>query len=149
MYRWWRSLCSLGLSMLQISSCTLLQICAFIQSCLEGLQTIPWILWLGLCSDIDCQRILDVFVSKSRPINWTCHRWRSKKWSVGTGCTRAQLYLSRQRLLSYFCFSIFNKLARISSQHFYFIFFYISSLWGVVCRTLRWKIHLTHCGVRL
>lgn len=48
-----------------------------------------------------------------------------------------ELYLSRQRLLSYFCFSIFNKLARISSQHFYFILFYISSLWGVVCRTLR------------
>lgn len=29
--------------------CTLSQICAAIQSCLGGLQTIPWTSWLGLC----------------------------------------------------------------------------------------------------
>ena len=29
--------------------------CALIQSCLGGLQTIPWTSWLGLCSDMYCQ----------------------------------------------------------------------------------------------
>jgi len=52
--RWLRSLGSLGSSMLQQFFRSLPQICASMQSCLRGLQTIPWTSCLCLCSDMQC-----------------------------------------------------------------------------------------------
>lgn len=41
--------------MLQKCFCALPQIFASIRSCLRGLHTIPWMSWLGLCPDMQCQ----------------------------------------------------------------------------------------------
>lgn len=51
-YRWWGPLCSLEPSMLQKFFCTLTQVCVSLPSCLNSLQTNPW---LSLCSGILCQ----------------------------------------------------------------------------------------------
>ncbi len=71
----WKPLCSWEPSVQQKWFCSLLQICASIQSCLWTLQAVLLTSWLDLHCQLWGLLYRGLCLSKSCPINWIYHRW--------------------------------------------------------------------------
>lgn len=118
------------------------------QSCLGELQTIPWLSWLGLCSDKNRQ--VCVFPNHVPKTEFTTGGLRStckNTWKMISG--------NRMHLIS-----ILSVMAKAVNSYICVIFLlfqlqelqaniFTLSLCGNGCRILSWKMNLTHFGIRI
>ncbi len=111
--------------MLQKFFYTLPQICASIQSCLGGLQTIPWTSWLGLCSDM--QLTVGPFIDRCVPFQIMSNQTEFTTGGLQSSSRNISRMISGNRMHLSSILSVMEKAVN-TYVHVIFSFFFLINL---------------------